>query len=154
AATTGKPTVEQVLTTLVFSPDGTRLVTGARDDTIRLWDVTRGEQILGEDDRKKLATSTSYTTTQPQLFSFYTGVYGASQTSVNPRGTAPALNTNGTAPPPDGGFGIGGSPGRGGPGGGFGGGGRLDFGFRPNPYAPIGGPVGYGGGTGAAMDYY
>ena len=31
---------------VAFSPDGTRLVSGSNDTTIRLWDITTGEELI------------------------------------------------------------------------------------------------------------
>jgi ferric-dicitrate binding protein FerR (iron transport regulator)/tetratricopeptide (TPR) repeat protein len=96
AAATGKPTAEQVLTTLVFSPDGTRLATGAKDGTVRLWDVTSGKENLNEiTDQKKLSALTTYTRTPSPVFSFYTGLFDDRRTSTPQGGPGPAATTDG-----------------------------------------------------------
>lgn len=34
-----------VVTSVSFSPDGTRIATGSRDNTVRLWDATTGQPV-------------------------------------------------------------------------------------------------------------
>ena len=42
---------------VVFSPDGTRIISGSSDRTVRVWDVDVGRPITGAADPKATAES-------------------------------------------------------------------------------------------------
>ncbi len=101
AASTGKPTVEQVVTTLVFSPDGNKLASGAVDNTVRLWDVTTGKEIQSEvTDQKNRNVVTTYNKTPTPGFSFYTGLFDDRTTSTPQEKPGLASTSNGSVVTP------------------------------------------------------
>jgi WD40 repeat protein len=48
------------VTSVAFSPDGTRALTGSQDNTAKLWDATTGKEILSLPGHTQEVTSVSF----------------------------------------------------------------------------------------------
>lgn len=175
AQPTGKPTAEQVLATLVFrapaavafSPDGNALATGRVVNLNLLWDATPDKRHLNELlelERLAEVKTYTYTSTRPQVFSFYTGYFddgksrglAASATPVGKPGVKPPISTNGSAPSLDFAFPQPTNPYTQGFGGfvpGFGGGANFGYGNYGGGYGGggFGGPATLGRGLGTPV---
>ncbi len=58
-----------VVTSVVFSPDGTQLASGSRDDTIRLWDVAKGQEVRRFEGHTGFVNSVAFSPDGTQLAS-------------------------------------------------------------------------------------